>query len=655
MRKNFLIVIALAVLLPAMMFGQVTNDPRTSGAKVGYLGWPGEYQTRNIPAGTVADPGSHLTYIVDTGVNARAIAGNVDLESVASAALTPLQNGSTIQPVLDADKNGALDAGAIYQNFIAVTNTSPTMSVTVHFRYFNDNCEDILDFLVVVTCNDTLLFDPLNFVIPFTNGENTSSRLIGPAGAILSPIPVVQWGSGRFVITAAASGTTIDMDDDPEILFPFEWAGLDEECNIEATPATIPANPTLTETLSGTVRNVGTVAGFDPLNLHVFNASQISFNYLIGHLTTAIPAVPGTDQVSWAVPAWARPAVNRAYDANRNSTTLEPDGDAAHAAVGYILWGGEAGKNSAGLPVIPNLAFTNQLFLRNEVHGGDIGGPNVAGAVGGTSLYGALGTTPFHVPASNGVVDRNAQMMHFLSVADDYNGSNNAALGFSSTVADNSANISPAATTYVLQVYDNNEDVLTFTPVGAVPVSPPQIGGVSVLKITCICLRTFMNFRDLATGEDLFNGATAVDVLPAGSTGNQPGAMTLGDLAFFGNGAAFTKLGDFDGILQPAGTNIDSKGSKDISGGWIRFVRDNTVVVGPVPESAGTTLDDAFASGSGTSTFDEIPLADNNPVLGPSFMTIGMFILKSEGFGASWYLHAVASNPAVSASGDETP
>ena len=53
---------------------------------------------------------------------------------------------------------------------------------------------------------------------------------------------------------------------------------------------------------------------------------------------------------------------------------------------------------------------------------------------------------------------------------------------------------------------------------------------------------------------------TAVDVLPAGSTGNQPGAMTLGDLAFFGNGAAFTKLGDFDGILIPAGFNIDSEG-----------------------------------------------------------------------------------------------
>ena len=100
---------------------------------------------------------------------------------------------------------------------------------------------------------------------------------------------------------------------------------------------------------------------------------------------------------------------------------------------------------------------------------------------------------------------------------------------------------------------------------------------------------------------------------------------------------------------------MTAKGSKDISGGWIRFVRDNTVVVGPVPESAGTTLDDAFASGSGTSTFDEIPLADNNPILGPSFVTIGIFVLKFEGFGASWYLHAAASDPRVSSTGDETP
>jgi len=36
-------------------------------------------------------------------------------------------------------------------------------------------------------------------------------------------------------------------------------------------------------------------------------------------------------------------------------------------------------------------------------------------------------------------------------------------------------------------------------------------------------------------------------------------------------------------------------------------------------------------------------------------MTIGLFVLKFEGFGASWYLHSSASDARVSELGDETP
>jgi hypothetical protein len=649
MRKNLFIVLALVLLSSALVLAQ--SDP-----KAGYTEWQGENQTRNIPAGTVTDPGSHLTYIIDTGVDARAIAGVADLTTVAAAAKTPLQAGSLLADRLDTDGNGQLDEGAIYQSFIAITNTHPTMAVTVHFRYFNDNCEDLLDFLVVVTCNDTLMFDPLNFVIPYTNGENTRSRIVGPQmGTVLKPIPVIQWGSGRFLITAAASGATLGgsptdpTQDDAEILFPYEFRSLDEECNIEAD-GTLAESNVLDDILAGNVQNVGERGGLVADNLHVFNAAQISFNFLIGHLTTAVPkgfitdpSASQTDQyLAYGVVAWARPSVNNNLDLNLSLIAGPRDGDGPQVPTGLILWGGDPGKTSDGTEI---LGWTNHFYLRNEVHGGDIN----AAPVGGYSLYGALGTTPFHP-----IPKRDNQLIHFLSVADDYNGSNNTAIGFLTVIDDNSANVSPAGTTYILQIYDNNEDLLTFTAPPIVPVSPPEISGTAVLKITCICLRVFLNYRDQATGYDLFNGSTSVDVQPIGKTAPQTGALELDDLEFF-SAAVFDGLAPFDGLLKTS--NLDSKGSVDLSGGWIRFVRDNTVVVGApsgVPADAGTSVTGMICSGPGTATFDEYPTMADNDSFGPSFMTIGLFVLKFEGFGASWYLHAVASDAHISEIGAET-
>jgi hypothetical protein len=148
----------------------------------------------------------------------------------------------------------------------------------------------------------------------------------------LSPIPTFQWGSGRFVITAAASTTTRDQNDTPDILFPWEWRGLDEteddgetHCNIEQDGTllnvegfnAVAPTVTLADKVSGAARNVGSVGGFSANNLHVLNASQASFNFLIGHLTTAIPAAQtGFDLVSYGFPAWARPVVDRTQDLN---------------------------------------------------------------------------------------------------------------------------------------------------------------------------------------------------------------------------------------------------------------------------------------------------------------------------------------------------
>ncbi len=695
--KTLLVILAVLLLLPVMTLAQPSNP------KGGFLGWDGENQTRNVPAGSVQDPGSQLTYIVDTGINLRKVYATADLQPADQedafgdlrSNVVPLHPTSLLFPLL-TDGAGVFDPASLYQNFLSISNVHPTQAVTVHFRYYNDNCDDLLDFLVVLTCNDTLIFDPFNFVIPYTAGENTMFRLIGDptetpgqSSHALSPIPTFQWGSGRFVITAAASTTTRDQNDVPDILFPWEWRSLDESeddgdvhCNVQSD-GTLNDAATLDQKISGAVRNVGSTGGFSANNLHVLNASQASFNFLIGHLTTAIPAAQsGFDLVSYGVPAWARPVVDRTQDLNDsdgqfaiefsqnpfNSSFVipnsrhdranpgalgspNPDGDGPQVLNYMIAWGGEKGVTSGGTNFgATHPSDTNFFFLRNEVHGGDVAGLGGFSATvtedhstvntsslqisnASDSFYGALGTSAFLG------TEGEDQWMHFLSVVDDYNGSNNAAASVS--LRDRAANISPAATVYVMQIYDNDENILTFdTPPGVI-VSPPTIQAVSILKIACICLRTYKMVRDEASNVDFFNGSGNLDEL------------SLADLNQFGEGInVFGPNGDFRGLLQPLTTWADE--SADISGGWIRFVRDNTDRI-YVPVDAGTGVDDQHASGYGTSTFQITNFADHDPNYGASFMAIGLYVAKFEGFGVSWYLWTVPSDPAVSDQGDETP
>ncbi len=572
--------------------------------------------TRNIPAGSVNDPGSHLTYILDTGVNARELLGDV---SLATATSTPLVD---LAAYLDQDGDGQLDPSAIIQNFVAITNTSPTMAVTVHFRYFNDNCDDVLDFLVVLTCNDTLLFDPFNYEIPGTGGENTRDRIFGPAraGKVLEPIPTSIYGSGRFILTAAASGATTDPDADPEILFPFELANgigsedVPQECNILGV-GTLTIDATLAQTLTGAVRNVGAAAGLVTNNLHVYNAAQISFNFLIGYQTYAVPW--GDVFQSGGTNAWARPAV---YVSDYGVM------DAPHAPVGVIVTGGETLQvwtlGGTGASVT-----TNQMYLRSEVQGG-VHTSLVAGEdeiPGGNATYGALGT-----PALLGLAPEDV-IQHFFSVVDDYNGSNNAGMG---TYKDLSANISPAATTWVLQIYDNDEHIFDWEeeapPINVSPPAPP--GTTADLKMVCICLRTFLT-TTIAAG-------TNVDDLTV-----QDLADVFGDEILNGGGAT-----DFAGLLKQTPPD-------DYSGGWIRFVRDNTntvVLAGGDTGNAtltGITLTGG-AHGAGTSTFAVTKFSD---AAHPTFLTGANIFLKQFGFGALSWDYTVASDPEVSEQGDPTP
>lgn len=613
MSKSKLLIVLSAVMLLASLPALAQSDP-----KIGYAGWATAAQSRNIPAGSVNDPGSHLTYILDTGVNARALLNDVSLESAESTPLVDLAEW------LDADGNGVLDPGAIIQNFVAITNTHPTMAVTIHFRIYNDNCEDLLDFLVILTCNDTLVFDPFDFEIPGTNGENSRDRLIGPArpGRVLSPVPTDQYGSGRFILTAAASGASIDADWDAEILFPYELGrALTNECNIKAAGTLDGTLDAILAAGNGT-RNVGTQASLSDNNLHVFNAYQISFNYLIGYQTLAVPR--GNVFQAGGTNAWARPAIDRNPDIGQNGPSGS-DGDGPNTVpTGTILLGGEFGhisyENNAN--AVPGGIAPNFYFLRNEVHGGDIHAAAGANGVGGFSLYGAQGTGPL-LP-----VDPADIIMNFVSVYDDYNGTNNAGVtGF----PDWAANIGPAVTTYVLQIYDNNEDLLVIEEDVPIPVSPPVPGETVDLKMVCACLRAWLTTAIVPQ--------TNVDDL------------TIQEMADILTDEVLTGRDDFDGLLHPV--------APDLSGGWIRFVRDNTHTVTSFAsqatvEAVGFSVQGS-AHGPGTSTFDVDDEADSHIDYGPSFMTISNSLTKQSGFGALWWNYAVAYNVDVAEQGIPNP
>ena len=394
-RKALTAMAGLLVLLltTPSLFGQPTGSywgPLNKSELYGGRGGNAT-QSRNIPAGTVVDPGSQVLYIVDTGVNlreeGREASGDSELdeakwgdplEVVRPDLYEPGIGGSTLAP------------GAISQTFLAITNTHPTQAITVHFRYFNDECVDLLDFLVLLTCNDTLIMDPFNFIVPETE-SNTRNRIFGPAKGILTPISSRQFASGRFLIFATASGTSTDSDDNAEIRYPYEFRDTYLDSSRYAHCQSLDRN-----------QYFGSVAGIVAQNLHVFNANAVAFNYLIGAQTFAeLVSEQGASPIAqaWGLNAWTRPAVDGWYDAvaeywntpiavgwdlqelglqkldsspNRRNSRRHPDGDGrpllAHNDF-RILMGGEVLIESNGDP--DDTLNRNLLQLRAELHGGD--------------------------------------------------------------------------------------------------------------------------------------------------------------------------------------------------------------------------------------------------------------------------------------------
>jgi hypothetical protein len=429
-------------------------------------------QTRNVPAGSVNDPGSELIFLLDSGLNAEARYS--DSEDYSS------------QSVSDFD---AENDSALFQNFISITNSNPTDSVTVHFRFINRDCSDILDFLVVLSCNDTMLIDPFDFDIPGTS-LNTADRFFGsfddePIGGI----PASLYSDGRFLLFVTAAGDPVDGDDFADNLFPYELradVGQNSDGDGDCTAVdygTVGAAP----------------GGIDDDNLHILNASAIAFNYLTGFYSIAIPTnliggdLPaGANDLAYGVRAWARPAVEI------TGTDPDPDfvnGDGILPPKGVVLSGSEdinVDEDQAGVNV------NNAYYLRSEIQGGINEPVSSLLSYETRVIDGALGWTLYPVQGLVQGVRASEQYIQFASLVDDYDGTNNTKAG---VAEDWSYGMDAARTQFQVVVFNNDEVFLELAPPD-VPVSPPPPFDPFSLVIHVDCITAYSGSTHTSSNAD---------------------------------------------------------------------------------------------------------------------------------------------------------
>ena len=423
-------------------------------------------QTRNVPAGMVNDPGSELIFLLDSGLNAEALysgSSNYTSDSVSD---------------FDADNDSAL-----FQNFISITNSNPTDSVTVHFRFINRDCSDILDFLVVLSCNDTMLIDPFNYDIPGTS-LNTADRFFGSADdEPIGGIPASLFSDGRFLLFVTASGDPVDGDNFADNLFPYELrADVGDECTAVDTD-TIGDAP----------------GGIDDDNLHILNASAIAFNYLTGFYSIAIPTdliggdLPaGANDLAYGVRAWARPAVEIVGTSGDDDFD---NGDGILPPKGVVLSGSEdinVDEDQFGVDV------NNDYYLRSEIQGGiNVDAPS--GASYETEVVdGALGWTLFPIQGVVQGVRASEQFVQFASLVDDYDGENNTKAG---VAEDWSYGMDAARTQFQVVVWNNDEVFLELAPPD-VPVSPPPPFDPFSLVIHVDCITAYSGSTHTSSNAD---------------------------------------------------------------------------------------------------------------------------------------------------------
>ena len=513
-------------------------------------------QTKDVPAGFVNEPGTQLIYLLDTGINAEELYGD--------------DGNFTSNSVLQYGH-----AAPVHSNFISMTNTNPSHAVTVHFRYFNSDCVDFFDFLVVLTCNDTMMVDPFDFVVPGTENVNVKDRFFGYPnkadgnGQSFDAIPASTFSDGRFLLFVTASadvkydyyGSKTYADYGDMDLIPYEFINYrEEELNVHCEAWEDGGGGDAGEELFGNYWAYGDTEGFSDDNLHILNASAVSFNYLIGFQTVAKVTDLGA-QAAYMTQAGTRPAVHQ-EDWFRYQTSITGGGPGVgwvNAPIHAILTGGEGIWTESAQSGRQVWAIDGDYIcaLRHEAHAGDLWdrGENVLGNNWIISEGGSLGWEIF--PSS--AMPAEKQIVNFFSFMDNYNGLSNLAQGAQPSVWDDvSYNIQPVVTIYTVEPYNNSEDLwIPGDPEDQPIVSPvtPESPLTSAIAVKCINAYQIdpdSNLNDAVLGEKF-------------------GEFTLQDMYDMNSvlGTDNLTLEGFMGVLAGSTNEL----ANEVGPGWMRFSR----------------------------------------------------------------------------------
>ena len=582
-------------------------------------------QTKDVPAGFVNEPGSQLIYLLDTGINAEELYGD-DANFTSNSVL---QYGN---------------AAPVHQNFISLTNTNPSHAVTVHFRYFNSDCVDFFDFLVVLTCNDTMMVDPFNFVVPGTDNINVKDRFFGYPnkadgnGQSFDAIPASTFSDGRFLLFVTASGD-VKWDYSPDLdlrgfnpdysdldLIPYEFINYrEEELNVHCAAWVDGGGGDAGEELFGSYWAYGDTPGFSDDNLHILNASAVSFNYLVGFQTVAKVTDLGA-QAAYMTQAGTRPAVFMGAEENiiyETSITGGPSGAGWIAApIHTLLTGGEfiwtdSAKSGNLITSLDGAVFG----LRQEAHAGDQWdrGEDVVGLNWIISEGGALGWEIF----PSNAMPAEKQIVNFFSFMDNYNGLSNLAQGAQPSQWDDvSYNIQPVVTIYTVEAYNNSEDRwIPGDPEDQPIVSPVTPESPLTSAIAVKCINTYQidpesNLNDAVLGEKF-------------------GEFTLQDL-YDMNSVLGTDSKTLEGFLNVL-AGSDNELANEVGPGWMRFSRWFTT-----RKWTTTDLQPTYVYSYWQGWNDGADEPNLEGIFGPSIFTAGQANYVFENFGAGKWLATAA-------------
>ena len=584
--------------------------------------------TKDVPAGFVNEPGSQLIYLLDTGINAEELYG----DDVNFTSNSVLQYGN------DAP---------LHTNFISMTNTNPSHAVTVHFRYFNSDCVDFFDFLVVLTCNDTMMVDPFNFIVPGTDNVNVKDRFFGYPnkadgnGQSFDAIPASTFADGRFLLFVTASadikydysaypgyGSPDYQDYHDMDLIPYEFINYREEkLNVHCAAWEDGSEDDADEALFGQYEVYGGTAGFSDDNLHILNASAVSFNYLIGFQTVAKVTDLGA-QAAYMTQAGTRPAIISRVEGESSITGGQSGTGYVNAPIHMILSGGEYIWTEAAQSGEQFISLDGQVaMLRQDAHAGDQWdrGEDILGNNWIISEGGALGWELF--PSS--AMPAEKQIVNFFSFMDNYNGESNLAQSAQPSQWDDvSYNIQPVVTIYTVEAFNNSEDKwIPGDPDDQPIVSPVTPESPLTSAIAVKCINTYQidpesNLNDAVLGQKF-------------------GEFTLQDLYDMNSvlGTDNLTLEGFMGVLAGSANEL----ANEVGPGWARFSRWFTTRKWSTTDLYPEYVYSYWQGWDDSANEPNIP----SMVEGPSIFTAGQANYVFENFGAGKWLSTVAGYSTV--------